>query len=468
MTTKPDTIISGTAAPGAVEAGPESDRLDAPRERAAGIVAELADRLADASWVEKSANTPGNADAYPGTNVTPSVWGGANLGEGHAGMAVFYGELSAVSTEHRATVHTYLRAAAGHLKPHPEEALFLGATAVAFAAWAARRAPEDYAGLLRSLDARISSSVLSRLARENERLNAGIPGADVREWDAISGVTGIGRYLLRRGPVHREPLASTLSYLVRLTRPVHAHGHTVPGWWSPKNLGLYDDPLYSRGHFNLGLAHGIPGPLTLMALSWQADVRVPGQEEAMEAIVDELLRWRLPEGLWPSAIGFEQFLAGPDATGDLSRAVCGWCYGTPGVARALHLAGTALGRADWQHTAVRALDVALELRHTEMTDSSLCHGWAGLLQTTWRMAREGGDASLARRVPELARHLMDTYDPELPFGFFYRRRISRPGMKLAPHRAGFLEGAAGAALALHTYATDQEPAGGWDSALLLS
>ncbi|MFJ9855388.1 hypothetical protein [Streptomyces sp. NPDC101150] len=86
---------------------------------------------------------------------------------------------------------------------------------------------------------------------------------------------------------------------------------------------------------------------------------------------------------------------------------------------------------------------------------------------SWRRLREP--------LPGLAAPVLDAHDPALRCGFRYRRpgyqeghRDGRStGRALAPHRAGFLGGAAGVALALHTYATGRAPEARWDAALLL-
>jgi lantibiotic biosynthesis protein len=79
----------------------------------------------------------------------------------------------------------------------------------------------------------------------------------------------------------------------------------------------------------------------------------------------------------------------------------------------------------------------------------LCHGKAGLLQSAWRMAAHARDSHLAAELPGLAAQLTaqlsgPVTDPEL------------------------MDGAAGAALALHTIGTGTAPASRWDAFLLLA
>ncbi|NEA07719.1 lanthionine synthetase, partial [Streptomyces sp. SID10692] len=63
------------------------------------------------------------------------------------------------------------------------------------------------------------------------------------------------------------------------------HGTRLPAWWITDGLdhGLAE-------HVNLGLAHGVSGPLALLSTAWLADVRVDGQDEAVERTVALLAR----------------------------------------------------------------------------------------------------------------------------------------------------------------------------------
>jgi hypothetical protein len=453
---------------------------DTTRERAGQVVAELAERLADPDRVAVAATAADNVDYWAGLPAPQSPWTGLSLAEGHAGVALLYAELAHTTPEHRKTTHAHLATAArlataAHDPFTSREmvGLFSGAPSLAFAARIGQYDPSDYAKLLDRLDEQVTARLRALLAQEEERLNSGRAGAPMDAFDTINGLTGLGRYLLLRQPHHRELLVRALSYLVQLTRPVEVHGHTVPGWWAPlwqlpEEFRLDTDPSIARGHFNPGVAHGICGPLALLALSCQADIRVPGQEEAIGQIVNHLLRFQPESGLWPTTIGFDEFIANSSQAPAADNNPTSWCYGTPGIARALYLAGRALNRHDWQQQAIQALDKALALAPPYITDSTLCHGWAGLLQITWRIAHESADQRLIKWLPDLARPILSAYEAELPFGFEYKRSLRQPGWRVAPHQAGFLKGAAGIALALHTYATDKEPFRNWDAALLLS
>ncbi|MFD0480580.1 lanthionine synthetase LanC family protein [Nonomuraea thailandensis] len=151
--------------------------------------------------------------------------------------------------------------------------------------------------------------------------------------------------------------------------------------------------------------------------------------------------------------------------GGLPRSRTAWCYGVPGAARALQLAGMALDRPDWRRFAVDALRSTLTLPDEGhgVQDAGLCHGWAGLLHLTRLVARDADDAELTGAADRLAGQAVDLYDPQAAFGFRAATLHEQDWLDLP----GFLEGSAGIALALHAYAADQPAASGWDAALLV-
>jgi hypothetical protein len=134
-----------------------------------------------------------------------------------------------------------------------------------------------------------------------------------------------------------------------------------------------------------------------------------------------------------------------------SRQRPSWCYGTPGVARAQQLAAMALGDAERSRQAEAAMLGCLRdpAQLSRLTDAGLCHGLAGVLQATWRMATAAPRSELGAELPRLADqlHVQLTHanrDPE------------------------FLDGRAGIALALHSLTTTTKPPPShWDRCLLL-
>ncbi|WP_206797209.1 lanthionine synthetase C family protein [Amycolatopsis sp. MtRt-6] len=401
------------------------------RTRAEAVVEDVARRLADpvammAEMAERS----------------PDRWTPLSLSDGYPATALLFAELACADAGYRAVTHRHL--AQGVQAEPAVRGLYVGAGALAFATARAVRKPGDYAGLLATLDDLLTGWVARRLHPEWERLAAGTAGTAFSAYDVVTGVTGVGRHLLDRGAA--EVTRAILRYLVALTETAGGR----PGWWA-------EHPATKAGQADAGMAHGIAGPLALLALAWQAGVRVPDQEAAAERIADWLLTWSdLDEHgrYWPAWIGAADLAGRPPRLAPTKSA---WCYGGPGIARALALAGSAFGRPEWTDEAVAALTATLRRPAADLGlgDAGLCHGWAGLLHLVSRTGRETGSPELLAGAGRIAARVLDSYDPGSAFGF----RTDGTG-----DSAGFLEGAAGVALALLGWLGT--PACGWDAALL--
>ncbi|MEV5237886.1 lanthionine synthetase C family protein [Streptomyces cinnamoneus] len=429
----------------------------AARDRAGEVVAHVAARLADPAEV-----------AARCSGAEERLWQPLSLSDGHPGVALLFAELAAHDPAFLGTAHRHLTAAArGTL---PDGGLFNGVTALAFAATASAAAHADrraYATLLQQLDERVVRYCALLSDHERQR-RAGSPLCGPTAWrvyDVITGLSGVGRYLLLRGDSAAAGRAARA--LVSVCAPVRGEWGPVPGWWAGHGPGA-DAGAYPRGHLNLGLAHGAPGILAFLALAWRQGCRVDGQRRAMGTVVDWLLDRAGTDDAgpyWTYAVppGDAAPAGASGAAGLPARTA--WCYGSPGIARALWLAGHALGEPSWRQHGLAALLAALERPGADwgVHDASLCHGWAGLLRIVTLMAHGCPDAGLEPAVDHLAARTLSAFDAALPFGF---RQHVPSGVPLS--RPGFLEGAAGTALALHCYARAAPPRTPWETALLLN
>ncbi|QEU96708.1 lanthionine synthetase C family protein [Streptomyces kanamyceticus] len=425
-------------------------------------VALLADRLADpvalAARVTE-AQTPELAE-------TRSLWHPQSLADGHAGVALLLAALAHTDAGYARAAHAHLTSAVTGVRRPAREGLYAGLPAVAFAARTAVTKPGEYAALLSKLDAQVALLARRLVAEDAPRVAAGTAGARMAGYDVVAGLAGLGRLLLAAGPDHRDTTELVLTHLVALTRPVvEPGGRTVPGWWTSDPILLSEPEGVPGGHFNAGLAHGIPGPLALLSLAHRAGVRVPGQERAIRTIATWLLARRSPDGAgWPNIVPLEaELTAAAGGRPDLAEARTGWCYGTPGAARSLQLAALALKEPEWNRQALAAVAAACERK--DFADPTLCHGLAGLTTIVTLMAKEPGGEELAALIPSLTDSLAAVADPAHPFLW----PAAAPGERTVVHRPGFLDGAAGAALALRHATDPAAPLGElpWQAALLL-
>ncbi|MGH3830404.1 MAG: lanthionine synthetase LanC family protein [Pseudonocardiaceae bacterium] len=184
------------------------------------------------------------------------------MGTGAVGVAVLHIERAATGLGSWELAHTWLAAAAdGDISAGPNATLFFGAPALAFAVHAAADRPGRYEQALEALDVRVAAVTQHRLDQAHARIGRGGYPA-LAEFDLINGLTGLGAHLLRRDPTG-DLIQRVLAYLVQLTEPLGAED--LPGWWTDHARTRHRSTNLPGGHGNFGMAHGINGPLALLA-----------------------------------------------------------------------------------------------------------------------------------------------------------------------------------------------------------
>ncbi|MGW5096291.1 lanthionine synthetase C family protein [Streptomyces nodosus] len=384
-------------------------------------------------------------------------WWPQSLAHGAVGVALLHIERARTDQGPWQRAHDWLACAAAEPAAGGTDShLYYGAPALAFALHAAADRPGRYARALNTLDQYVTTAIRDRLAGAHARMDRREMPA-LAEFDAIRGLSGMGALLLHRD-LHADVLREILTYLVRLTEPVKHHGELLPGWWSHLAPSGTTSPDYPEGHANNGVAHGITGPLALLSLAAHRGVTVDGHLGAITRILAWLDHWQQdsPTGpWWPYWITRDQLRSGTTGPGPSRPS---WCYGTAGFARAQQLAAMALKDPARQQAAEFALRRAMtdpgQLCAT--VDVSLCHGFAGLAHITQLAAADAITPGLTECLPRLLAPITD-HGP----GALADSLIAPAGGDI-----GLLEGAAGTALALHSFHTGTPSASGWDTCFL--
>jgi Lantibiotic modifying enzyme len=409
-----------------------------PAPAALSAADQLARALADPSTVW-SGGRPDGGRAWP-----QSLAGGAS------GIALLHIERARTGRGDWDTAHTWLATAVrGEVSAAANANLYFGAPALAYITHRAASASSRYRRVLERLDRATLTVTQARLAEAHQRIDRA-EQPSMEEFDLIQGLSGLGAHHLSRDPDH-EITRDVLSYLVRLTEPMPG-GAGLPPWWM--NVAPTGTPHadYPHGHGNFGLAHGIGSALSVLSLAVLRDRAVPGMVDAIEQICAWTDQWRQGDVTgpwWPGLISQQQATDGhvhPDL-----RPRPSWCYGVSGTARAQQLAGLALRDPARVRAAENAILATLRdpLHLDKLPEIGLCHGLAGLLHAAWRMATETGNSEITAELPRLTDRLIIALD-------------------LNDHDPELLDGAAGAALALHTLGTDTAPAPHWDTFLTLA
>ncbi|MCZ4098293.1 lanthionine synthetase C family protein [Streptomyces sp. H39-C1] len=389
-----------------------------------------------------------------------------HLAYGPTGIALLHVERAAAGLGPWQRAHDWLAAAARQpftsgLDSHP----FYGAPALAHTmACVTDHLPGTYQRALSALDRQMGTDTRRRLEAAHRRIDAGrLP--EYAEFDTIRGLAGYGTFFLRRDPTGPD-VRAVLDYCVRLTEPVTYGGEALPGWWTLSGPSGRQGDRFPGGHSNHGMAHGVGGVLALLALAARRGITVGGHREAVATILAWLDRWQEQTergDAWPYWITRDELRSGRTDPSPPRRP--SWCYGTAGLARARQLAALALGDTRCQVEAENALVSALtdhgQLKAT--TDNGMCHGFAGLAHIASRVA-DDAHSSTAGQLRAAIPPLLAAACPPGTVPEEAARSV------VQDHNAGpgFLNGAAGMALALLAPATSAPPQTAWDACLLIA
>jgi hypothetical protein len=269
------------------------------------------------------------------------------------------------------------------------------------------------------------------------------------DFDVIDGLAGIGVYALERGAAGRP----CVQRIVSLLRASAVRDRDCLAWCSP----LDSAASASRGRFNLGVAHGTPGVLSLVA-------RVCAESDVDAGdLMEGAARWTIAGADRGGDHPLPTWLGGDQVTAP------GWCYGRPGIAAALVVAASAApGHDAWRAAGLTVARAQMgRPENARIDDAGLCHGAAGLAHIYQRLHGMTGDDACAEES-------IRWFDKALAM----RRRNGIGGYEflvpMGPHTPerhwssdpSFLTGAVGVGLSLLAGLSPTEPL--WDRLLLLA
>ena len=383
------------------------------------------------------------AQARASRETEPSLAGGT------AGLAVFHAYLAEArgnEADRQAAIHFLDQAMDAVAFTRMEPSLYSGFTGVAWAVpHLARRLGETN---LEDASASVDDALLQLLRQSPWQ----------RDYDLINGLVGFGVYALERLP--RPAAAASLELIVDRLDEIAERDSAGATWFTPPEL----IPEEARqGHYNLGLAHGVPGVIALLGAVCAAGVATTKARALLEDAMPWLEAQRLPGGLSSS---FPTYLErGVAATPTRSA----WCYGDPGIAAALLVAARSSADPVLERRAI-ALALRAARRGADesgVVDAGLCHGAAGLGHIFNRFFQATGEAAFADAARFWFERVLEMRQPEGGVaGFFASHRDAKTGQRRLVAETGLLQGAAGIALALLAATTSIEPE--WDRMLLIS
>jgi len=376
------------------------------------------------------------------------------LGRGRAGLALLYAWLARTRRMPQADVlaRQYLDQAieAGSTQ-EMNASLYAGFTGVA---WAAGLVDELLGTDAEDRSEAVDDALLRLLSRA-DRWSA--------PYDLVVGLTGLGVYALQRYP--RPSAIKCLSWVVERLHECARHDEDGLYWWTPPaEIHHESRKQYPSGRADLGVAHGVAGPIALLGGICGAGIEQATARPLLEGAVSWLLANAVPTEAGPTfplwvAPGYEPW-----------PARCAWCYGDAGVAAALLMAARGVGDAEWEQTAVALALRAAERPPSEtgVVNACFCHGAAGLAHLNNRIYQATGEPKLGRAA---------LYWLERTLGFYRLARDAGGSWVLGSWDSTqrepwtwtgveMVDGVVGVALVLLAAATSVEPT--WDRMFLVS
>lgn len=281
------------------------------------------------------------------------------------------------------------------------------------------------------------------------------------DFDLVSGLAGLGLYALDRLP--RPSARKALSRIVgHLAEASEFSGSGVAWHTSPALLTGSQRETFPAGHYNLGLAHGVPGVIGLLGQVCSAGIGA--RSETARLLLSGAVSWLLEN----KHDGSSRFLycTGPGVPRQQSRSA--WCYGDPGVAAALFVAGRSANEPAWEREAVElALHAATrDVEEAGIVDPGLCHGSAGLAHIFNRFYQATGHPTFACSATYWFERTLAMRQPGKGLAGYSSAVKDFDGQMAYRRDATLLTGASGIAMALAAATTSIEP--DWDQVLMLS
>ena len=309
---------------------------------------------------------------------------------------------------------------------------------LAGAGWIANHVADDVDAFLEVVDA----ALLEALSTEPW----------VYDYDLISGLVGMAVYFL-----DRTGDAATTG-LARIVEQLDATSERRDGgitWHTrPELLPEFQREASPQGYFNCGLAHGVPGCVAILA-------KIAARSDAPTAaarLADGAVTWLAAQidkttGTIPTVIDGGPSHGSRDA----------WCYGIPGAAAALRIAGVYRGPVMDYDTLDGWLQRPFE--KSGVVDTALCHGSVGLAHIANRFYQATGKQSHRDGAIRWYERALAMRKPGEPLAGFpqYAPPIGGKTVTWNPS-SHLLDGAGGVALGLLAAVTPIEPE--WDRLLL--
>lgn len=418
-------------------------------ERVDYIAKSIARRLSDYDTFEEIANHPSNYLESEAGLVNPYQI--LSLSHGLPAVCMLYGELNEHYPEEGwdQIAHQYMQRIGQQLQDEGCSSLsmFTGAAGIGLSTLCISKQKQRYSSFIDNINEWIVNSMGYMLE--------GIQSRDdlrMEDYDPISGITGIAAYTLlfhneSDSPELCEMNRKMIKSMIQMCQDKEIDGSHVPGWYisADNQFSNADKIRWPEGCFNIGLAHGIPSLLITLCNAYKKGICENGQLDCIRMLGDFLLKYRIETEeacYWGTHISMEEYRQ-QKSTSTYTRDA--WCYGTPGVAYSLLIAGRLFPEEKYTSVAIASMKQAA-VRREEIYCPTFCHGLSNIAYISYLFYEATGDKEFLQNSMLLSEEITTYYNEEAPFGFQTVDRKS--GTEKYYNYAGLIDGVAGVVLTL--------------------
>ena len=368
------------------------------------------------------------------------------LSEGIPSLCILYAELNEQypGEEWDIKGHEYIQKIGRLLEEEPCSTLsmFSGISGIGLATVCLSKNGTRYKQLTNTINQLIKKDLEELLNYLKSKLSI-----DIYDYDAISGISGILNYCMLFKDEMKKEINLMLEYIVDLCKDRNIMGTKLPGWYikSENQFSEKERQVWKDGCFNLGLSHGIPSLLVNLCNAEKLNIKVSGQQEMIEKVSKFLFDYRIDE---KGDYGWNYTVSLDEYKNKIRNSECcrdAWCYGTPGVAYSLFLAGETLNNKEYMNYAIEAIKIAGK-RLKGAYSPTFCHGYSGIAYISNKFYELTNINEFKVTALELSNKILSLYDEKNIFNFVDIEKTQ--GKIKYRDSIGILEGVTGIILTL--------------------
>src|SRR5262245_55674331 len=234
------------------------------------------------------------------------------------------------------------------------------------------------------------------------------------------GLTGLGVYALERLP-NPDAVAMLATIVARLDETAQRTDDGICWFRSPESLGPIAR-IAPRGFHDLGVAHGVPGIVALLA-----EICARGIEhDRARALLDGAIAWLMRQRRSGAGSWFPRWIEPGQPVADTPSCRAAWCTGDLGIAVVLYNAGARLDEPRWTAFALELARAAASrtLAESGVVDAGLCHGASGLAHMFNRLYQSSRDPLMRDAARAWFRQTLGMRRPRVGIAGFRTRMSS--------------------------------------------